>query len=201
MAFENQDLIEYQEWEKKQGSIKNKLIGKINITTLLLCFFAILILAYLWQTQEQNRTLFLIGAIGIIIFLFWQSQQKEKKILLPEYIAVRITQAAMDRKVGFNKQFPPGTQIKVDPEVRTRWRDSEATGTSEPFRIDVGVTVTYPNSLTRFFVYYLTPYEGIPYALVDAPTGFTGLESPDLKFVEKNMVIVDNTKEQEMNKF
>ena len=175
----NRDLQEYNEWSAKQNSALTNLkrnLGPFQIIGLVITF----ILAFRFLQDSGLDSFFVwFGLIALVFGVLWFFNKGSRSMNpIPENVAKAITLAVMKRKVS--KEYPSGTHVITLPFCALRF--TGAWGISwTPWRWEIGIRVFTPNGLKRDVLVCLHPYEGYVTRIMDMPSGYTGLESPDIK--------------------
>jgi hypothetical protein len=192
MSVENQDLIEYKKWEDERSSVKTKIFNNLQISHLLLAVVLLIVLNSMWKSNPDNRNWIIFLAGAIILYFILKNKKVVNKEPVPEPVIKHIAREWLKRKIGHNKDFCDGTQLEITGNCRLRYNISEVAGTSVPFRWDVGFVAIAPNGGRREFVAFFHPLDGYNLGYIDAPTGYTGQEYPDIKYIEKQFTLIDS---------
>ncbi len=192
------DYEDWLEWRNKRNnphtfSIKN-VYKSFTTFQIILIIVLLFFINNLMNKPGANKDLIMLVGGGVIIFLIWRNATIEKKEIVEERMIKQECLYLMKNKIGLDKEFPAGAEVILSPYCKMRWNISDSTGDTQPFRWEVGFVIKSTNNLRKEYFALFNPYNGICTGIVSSPAGYDATNSPDIKLVEKQMVIIDKEK-------
>ena len=165
--------------------LSNLGVGHILLIGLLLFFLVSMSDNPEVDPRQHYIIYFILGAI--IVYLIYKPTAEKK--ILPEYVAKKIAQEALNEKVREGKQFSYASKVLVTGVCRLKYENDLISGTSGPVSWDIGFAESVRGSkYKKEGVISVHPYTGIVTGIEFRPLGYSGRESRDRDIVPVGVV-------------
>lgn len=176
--------IHHQLEEREQEKRKTKTVSKTPRKTKWWIGIGVAVLLFYFYQRggiERDQIIFL-GLVGVVVW--WLLSQDKEVVQMP--ITEREAKAALFSNLKWKQvnaydddyEIPPEAKIKIIGPCVLRNLEGK------PWKWEIGYQVRHPGGLVKTFSGDVHPYRTHIIGIRERATGFTGNESPDIRYIK-----------------
>jgi len=182
----NRDLKDYEDFLANQNSFLSDFKKNVNAIQLIALVGALYLAWYMLKSGGSNSKWYLIGLGVIILIIIFKPNKKAEQEPIPENVIKHLAKIQLERKIGYDTELPPGSEIRMKLEGAMQWQ-GEWGQPFAPWKWGVGFTVKNQDGLEKEYVCLLHPYKGYITGIKFMKYGYDGSELHDLKVLMPTM--------------